>query len=174
MSPAPVFAIAAVLLIISIISFVYFIKINRKNKIEFDRKLNEYNKAVEQFKQEESRWLERLQQEKKAASRNPETNIAYSPRRIQFMAPNGASYDVPMIDQLSIGSNSRCDLCLKKTGIEPIHCKISYADGVYTLTDVGTSSGTFFDGNRMSPNTPQEIRTGVLQLGRVTLFMTID
>ena len=89
------------------------------------------------------------------------------------MAPNGASYDVPMIESMTIGNNQRCDLCIKKTGIEPIHCKINYEDGIYTITDNGTASGTFFDGNRVAPNTPTEIKTGVLQLGRYTYFMTI-
>ena len=78
-----------------------------------------------------------------------------------------------MTDQMTIGNNPRCDLCIKKTGVEPLHCKITYSDGVYMMTDVGTTSGTFFDGTRLSPNTPVEIKTGVLQLGIVTLFMTV-
>ena len=174
MSAASVFGISAVLLVISIISFVYFIKVNRRNKVDFDKKLDAYNKAVARIKQEEEQRVKKAAQEKKTAARtNPATNVAYSPRRIQFMAPSGASYDVPMTDQMTIGNNPRCDLCIKKTGVEPLHCKVTYSDGVYMMTDLGTSSGTFFDGTRLSPNTPMEIKTGVLQLGRVTLFMTV-
>ena len=84
MGAAPVFGISAVLLVIAIISFVYFIKVNRRNKIDFDKKLEAYNQAVAKIRQEEEQRLKRAEQEKKAAARtNPETNVAYSPRRLR-------------------------------------------------------------------------------------------
>ena len=175
LSPVPVFVIAALLLGVSIASFTFFIRVNKRNKREFDRRLAEYNKAVEQIKQQEEQNTKKVEVKKRtAASRNQESGIANSPRRIQFMAPDGASYDVPMIDSMSIGNNPRCDFCVKKTGVESIHCKITYSDGAYYTLDTGTASGTFFDGNRIAPNKLQEIKTGVLQLGHVTFFMTID
>lgn len=173
LSPVPVFLSAALLLGISIMSFSVFIRLNRRNKKDFDKKLAAYNEAVEKIRQQEEAKNAKPEGAKKPAAVKTEASIANSPRRIQFMAPNGASYDVPMIESLTIGNNQRCDLCIKKTGIEPIHCKINYEDGIYTITDNGTASGTFFDGNRVAPNTPTEIKTGVLQLGRYTYFMTI-
>lgn len=182
MRPAPVFVTAAILLAVSIVSFYLFIKINRRNKVIYDKKLADYNRAVEQLKQQEAKKAE-AQKPKPAPApvekkpvpvvKRPENDPANSPRRIQFMAPNGSSFDVPMIDTLSIGSSKKCDLVLDNESVAEVHCMIIYKDGVYSIKDMGSGAGTFYDGDPVPENPPMEVKTGVLKVGKMTLFMTI-
>ncbi len=187
MRPAPVFITAAILLAVSIISFYFFIKINRRNKKDFDRKLAAYNKAVEQIKQQEEQKAKARPQsvpvqtpvavkapvDNKVAPKKATGDIASSFRRIQFMAPNGASYDVPMIDSLTIGSSPECDLVIANDTVAGVQCRIRFADSKYTIQDLGSDNGTFVDGNPVPSDKAQEVKTGVLQMGKITLFMTI-
>ena len=180
LSPAPVFIIAGLLLVVSVLSFVFFIKVNRRQKQEFDRKLSAYKKAVDELRQREEERIRKEQQEKEeqkkasVAAKLAQTNPVNFPRRIQFMAPNGASYDVPMLESMTIGSNPRCDLYINQKGISDVHCKISYENGVYTLMDMGSRSGTSFNSTPVPANSSIEVRSGVLQIGKLTLFITID
>ena len=192
LSPALTFTIAAILLLISIVSFVLFIKINRRNKKIFDTKLTEYNHIVERIKRQEEEKAKQLNK-KPAPERRPVVaenkpapvakpaapvnktgrNIADAPRRIQFMAPNGASYDVPMFDSLTIGSDPNSDLFVDNPTVAKAQCKILYSGGTYMIEDLGSEDGTYVDGNRVPTNSTIEVKTGVLQMGKVTFFMTI-
>ena len=186
MSPAFVFVSAGILLAVGIASFCLFMKINRRNKKVYDRKLKAYNEAVDKIKSQElDRQQELEKQQMKAAAadkksaaapavRKPVINEASYPHRILFMAPNGARYDIPFKDAFTIGRNPRSDFYVKNGTAGGAHCRVIYKDGIYLLQDLGSEGGTFFDGNRIPPNTIQEIRTGVLQIGKVTLFVTID
>ena len=113
LGPVPVFIGAALLLIAAIASFVFFMKVNRSRKIAFDRKLAEYNKAVEELKKRDAEQQQkaaevRKRNDEKPAAPKPVVKTAVVkqdqlPRRVQFMAPNGASYDIPMNDSFTIG-----------------------------------------------------------------------
>lgn len=190
LSPALTFTIAAILLLVSIVSFVLFIKINRRNKKIFDTRLMEYNHIVERIKQQEEEKAklnkkpapERrpavaekkpVAEVKPAPAKNTGRNIADAPRRIQFMAPNGASYDVPMFDSLTIGSDPNSDLFVDNPTVAKAQCKILYSGGKYMIEDLGSEDGTYVDGNRVPTNSTIEVKTGVLQMGKVTFFMTI-
>ena len=182
MSPVPVFVGAALLLAAAIASFVFFMRINKARKKAFDRKLAEYNKAVEQLKQREEEEKKRAAAQKKKIDEQPRKPVAPKPvvteeqfpRRVQFMAPNGASYDIPMNDIMTIGKSPKCDFVVKNGTVSENHCRIIYANGKYKIEDLGSAGGTAFDGNPIPKNNPQEIKTGLLQIGRVTFFITID
>ncbi len=179
MNPVPVFIAAGVLFAVGIASFYLFIKINRRNKMVYDSKLKAYNEAVEKIKQQELERQQKAVTEKKPEPaapviRKPVSSEATLPHRVQFMAPNGASYDIPFKDAFTIGRNPRSDFYVKNGTVGGAHCRIIYKDGKYLVQDMGSEGGTFFDGNRIPPNTIQEIRTGVLQMGKVTFFVTID
>ncbi len=180
MSPGVVFGLSALLLAVSVVSFFFFIKINRKNKLEFDKKLKRYNQDMEIIRQqEESRIKEEQKKEQKKIKesqqiRPPVDRTEYYPRRVQFMSPSGASYDVPLQDSFTIGKNPNCDLCVKDPSVGAMHCKILYSEGKYLIQDLGSGIGTYFDGILIPANSVQEIRTGVLQFGKVTFFVTID
>lgn len=42
--------------------------------------------------------------------------------------------------------------------ISRIHCRVDCADGQYTVTDMGSTNGTYLNGNRLNPNTPYPIK----------------
>ena len=178
LKPATVFVSAGVLLAIAIASFYLFMKINRRNKNVYDRKLKAYNEAVEKIKQQELQRQQQAAVEKKVAPapvvKKPVSSEANYPYRIQFMAPNGASYDIPFKDSFIIGRNPRSDFYIKNGTVAGAHCKVFYNDGKYMIQDLGSETGTFFDGNRIPEDSIMEIGTGVLQMGKVTLFVTID
>lgn len=178
MKPATVFVSAGALLALAIVSFYLFMKINRRNKSVYDRKLKAYNEAVEKIKQQELQRQQQAAMEKRAASapavKKPISSEANYPHRVQFMAPNGASYDIPFKDAFIIGRNPRSDFYIQNNSVAGAHCKVFYNDGKYMIQDLGSESGTFFDGNRVPENSIMEIKTGLLQMGKITLFVTID
>ncbi|MBR1796656.1 MAG: FHA domain-containing protein [Clostridiales bacterium] len=175
MHPAPVFIFAALLLGASIALFYYFIRINRRNKVEFDAKLAAYNKAVEELKRKEEERKKKSPEVPKEANKRiePAKTISYT-RSIQFMAPNGSSFDVPMTDTITIGKSQRCDFIVDDKTLSDVHCKVLYSEGKYIIQDLGSKMGTYFDGVRIPSSTATEIKTGVLQMGKTTFFMTID
>ncbi len=176
-NPALVFGLAAALLAASVVLFVYFIRLNKGRSREYSRKVKEYNKAVEALRKEE---MNRRAQAEKAANpvkveeKPSEPDVSLFPRRIQFMAPSGASYDVPILYSMTIGKDPQCDLVVDNASVSAFHCKITYSDGHYFAEDMGSENGTSFDGNEIVSGKKTEIKTGVFQVGRVTFFMTID
>lgn len=182
LGPVPVFIGAALLLIAAIASFVFFMKVNRSRKIAFDRKLAEYNKAVEELKKRDAEQQQRAAEIRKKSDEQPARPVARNtvireeqlPRRVQFMAPNGASYDIPMNESFTIGKSDKCDFVVKNGTIGEVHCRILYVNGKYRIEDLGNAGGVAFDGNPVPKNSTMEIKTGLLQIGRVTFFVTID
>lgn len=182
LSPVPVFVGAALLLIAAIASFVFFMKVNRTRKIAFDRKLAEYNKAVEELKKRDAEQQQRAAVVKKKSDEQPARPVTKTtvirevqlPRRVQFMAPNGASYDIPMNESFTIGRSDKCDFVVKNGTIGEVHCRVIYVNGKYRIEDLGNAGGVAFDGNPVPKNSTMEIKTGLLQIGRVTFFVTID
>lgn len=184
LSPVPVFIGAALLLGVAIASFVFFMRVNKSRKQAFDRKLDEYNKAVEELKKRDAEQQQRAAELKKKSDEKPaapkpvvKTAVVKEdqlPRRVQFMAPNGASYDIPMKDSFTIGKSPKCDFVVKNGTIGDVHCRVLYVDGKYRIEDLGNAGGVAFDGNQVPKNSSMEIKTGLLQIGRVTFFVTID
>lgn len=51
-------------------------------------------------------------------------------------------------------------------GVSGVHCRVDYSNGSYTLTDLGSSNGTFLNGQRMISNLPMPLTPGsVFYLG---------
>lgn len=185
MSPVPVFIVAALLLGVAIASFVFFMRVNRSRKAAFDRKLAEYNKAVEELKKRDAEQQRAAAEVRKRRDEQPAPKPvpvvkkavipeAQLPRRVQFMAPNGASYDIPMNDSFTIGKSPKCDFVVNNGTIGEVHCRVIYVNGKYRIEDLGNAGGTAFDGNPVPKNSTMEIKTGLLQIGRITFFVTID
>ena len=173
LSPVPVFIGAALLLGVAIASFVFFMRVNKSRKQAFDR-----NKKRDAEQQQRAAELKKKSDEKPAAPK-PVVKTAVVkedqlPRRVQFMAPNGASYDIPMKDSFTIGKSPKCDFVVKNGTIGDVHCRVLYVDGKYRIEDLGNAGGVAFDGNQVPKNSSMEIKTGLLQIGRVTFFVTID
>ena len=188
MNPVLTFLGSGLLLAAAVVLFVYFVRINKSRKIAYDREMETYNRTMEEIRTQEIRRSEEIRRQERqrqlarmspaavpaSASAGANDAVASSPRRILFMAPNGASYDIPMIDSITIGKNPRCDLIVKNGTVGDLHCKILYDSGAYMLQDLGFAAGTYFDGNKLPQNSVCEISSGVLRIGKVTFFVTID
>jgi len=65
------------------------------------------------------------------------------------------------------GSGANCDIVLAGTTVSGRHCKLSFMDGVYTLEDLGSTNGTYVDGEKILA--PTIVRPGQrITLGRNT------
>jgi pSer/pThr/pTyr-binding forkhead associated (FHA) protein len=61
----------------------------------------------------------------------------------------------------AIGRNAaKVDICVLDDGVSMIHAELSYCSGIWTLTDSGSTNGTFVDGRRVTG-------TMVVQSGQV-------
>ena len=75
--------------------------------------------------------------------------------------PDGSM--VPLAEgPMLIGRLADCQICMPPDtkGVSRHHCKVELRKGVITLTDVGSSGGTFVGGNRIAVNVPVQIGKG--------------
>jgi len=170
MKPGPVFITSGILLAIAVVSFVFFIVINKKRR-EHNDKIDRELKAMAQS------------QLKPGVSETTDSgsNFAFDktedfnyPRRVMFMAASGECYDIPMLETITIGNNPRCDFYVNNSTVADLHCKIIYSDGKYILQDMGSEAGTCIDGARVEPGSVTDLTSGLLQLGKANFFLTLD
>ena len=53
-----------------------------------------------------------------------------------------------------VGLDPGADVCLDDSAVGHYQCMIDYSDGGLMVWDLGTRSGTFINGDRISPNAP--------------------
>jgi ABC-type multidrug transport system ATPase subunit/pSer/pThr/pTyr-binding forkhead associated (FHA) protein/ABC-type multidrug transport system permease subunit len=82
-----------------------------------------------------------------------------------------ASNDTRPQDSWVIGSAPACDLRVPEPTVSARHCRVVRKGAGYTLEDLGSTNGTFVNGNRLKPGEPVRIayRTRVLLAGRVEM-----
>lgn len=51
-----------------------------------------------------------------------------------------------------VGRAPNCDMVVPHTSISRNHCLIEYVEGEFFITDLGSSNGSFINGERMSPH----------------------
>lgn len=85
------------------------------------------------------------------------------------VAPDAAPRTVPITDAaLVIGRQPPCGLLLPGGEVSRQHCRIDVAGGEATITDLGSTNGTFVDGRRLAD--PTALRPGaVIQVGACVL-----
>jgi len=72
--------------------------------------------------------------------------------------------DTPKTD-IVVGRNSTNDLVVKHDSVSRQHCRIEVAKGVFYVTDLGSSNGTFIDGHKLEP----QKRTACLSAQQLTI-----
>lgn len=72
--------------------------------------------------------------------------------------------DTPKTD-IVVGRNSGNDLVIKHDSVSRQHCRIEVAKGVFYITDLGSSNGTFIDGQKLEP----QKRTAFLSAQQLTI-----
>ena len=55
----------------------------------------------------------------------------------------------PLIDELSIGRNTKNDIVIKDKVVSKNHAHIFYEDGLYFIEDLNSSNGTYLNGEQI-------------------------
>jgi len=72
-----------------------------------------------------------------------------------------------------VGFDPGVDVCLDDSAVGHYQCMIDFSDGGLMVWDLGTRSGTFINGDRVSPNSP--LRSGdELAFGKVRFLVRYD
>jgi len=77
--------------------------------------------------------------------------------------------------EMIIGRGSRCDVQIDRSSVSRRHCELKLHKGTWTVCDLESSNGTFFEGERLEPGARVATTGGVLRLGsRVELRVLVD
>jgi pSer/pThr/pTyr-binding forkhead associated (FHA) protein len=76
--------------------------------------------------------------------------------------------------QVTIGRADSCDIVLPESSVSTLHARLQRREGVWTITDLGSTNGTVVDGERLQDEVPLSPGAS-LKLGEVmALFEPID
>ena len=70
----------------------------------------------------------------------------------------------PFVERITVGRTRNQDLCLPTGQVSKLHAYFTMLEGgeSYSLTDNGSTNGTFVSGKRLVPEQPVELRSGAL------------
>lgn len=69
--------------------------------------------------------------------------------------------------QLVIGRSTACDVVIEGDHVSRIHCKLTLAEGVLLVEDLGSANGTYLDGRRLVAGRPARVHgRSDLRIGR--------
>jgi hypothetical protein len=83
------------------------------------------------------------------------------------LVPLNGSQPVPLARSrpLIVGRDSSCDLVIPDPSVSGRHARIEFAERIWTLTDLGSTNGTWLNGARLAE--PVSIQAGdIVQFGR--------
>lgn len=73
-----------------------------------------------------------------------------SPTYAEMQSPQGITVDVYSGRPIVVGrSRKNSNLHLESEGVSRVHAKLQYRDGVLYVTDLGSTNGTYVNGNRL-------------------------
>ena len=71
-------------------------------------------------------------------------------------------------DSVLVGRASNNDLVIPHDSVSRTHCCIDYRKGIFYVTDLGSSNGTFIDGEKLNPNEKKAfLSSSQLTIGRL-------
>jgi pSer/pThr/pTyr-binding forkhead associated (FHA) protein len=84
------------------------------------------------------------------------------------LVPQGGGEAIPLVREvLVLGRRESCDICLKFPNISGRHCELTLKDGVWLITDLGSTNGIKVNGLRLAPRARKLLHTGdVLTIGK--------
>ncbi len=76
-------------------------------------------------------------------------------------------------ERISVGRSARADTCMPYPRISKHHAEFRLVDGEYELIDAGSTNGTYVNGERLAPQSPQRLPADcILHFGKYeTRFM---
>ncbi|MFP5385654.1 MAG: FHA domain-containing protein [Bacteriovoracia bacterium] len=67
-----------------------------------------------------------------------------------------------------VGRSTKSDLVIPHESISRSHCRIEFVKGIFKITDLGSSNGTYVDGNQLKPEVPTPfLTTSQLMIGKL-------
>ena len=75
------------------------------------------------------------------------------------LSANGNTWDFTQ-ETVMVGRESSCDLCISKPKISRNHAVFQYANHSWYLKDLGSTNGTFVNGNKLEPQKTVHIHDG--------------
>jgi serine/threonine-protein kinase len=92
---------------------------------------------------------------------------------IVLVAPDGHEYPV-YEGRTTIGRDAGNDMVLPFNQVSRHHAQIQFGPAQCTVTDIGSTNGTFINGTPAPPGVPQPLRPGdALGIGPITLTVTL-
>lgn len=79
----------------------------------------------------------------------------------------------PIIGEISIGRGSRNDIYIKDRVVSKNHMKIFFSDGYYYVEDLGSSNGTYLNGNDIGDNVVEIVDGDLISVGKIQ-FMFVN
>jgi len=77
----------------------------------------------------------------------------------------------PPLASWVIGADPGCDVVVAQPAVSGRHCRLSRYEHGFALEDLGSTNGTYVDGNRLTPGKPMVVSSGqAITLGRRTPF----
>lgn len=73
----------------------------------------------------------------------------------------------------TIGRNEDCDLPIESNRISREHVRLDVVDGVYWARDLGSTNGTFVNGQRLGQNAELVKDGDIVQFGRIRLRLNV-
>lgn len=70
---------------------------------------------------------------------------------VQIQTPGGMKEFMIQASQFIVGRSKECGICLEEPSLSRQHIRISWIQGTITLSDLGSSNGSFLNGNKLSP-----------------------
>jgi ABC-type multidrug transport system ATPase subunit len=75
-------------------------------------------------------------------------------------------------DQVTIGRSPQCDIALAHPAVSREHARVVATRGELRVVDVGSSNGTFVNGERVAPGSPRRVENGdEIRVGPVKLVV---
>lgn len=67
-----------------------------------------------------------------------------------------------------VGRSNKNDLVIPHESISRNHCRIALVKGIFHITDLGSTNGTYIDGEKLTPNVPAPfLATSQLMIGKL-------
>ncbi len=95
--------------------------------------------------------------------------------RLQITGPDNTQTDVVLTPSSTIGRQPGNDIVINDQRVSRQHAVITCQAGVCHITDLGSSNGTYLDGERLAPNVPTLLTPGVaVTVGSYSLVLHVE
>nr|WP_223875333.1 FHA domain-containing protein [Nanchangia anserum] len=109
---------------------------------------------------------------RKAKSRRPRGGIGAEPHHLSVTGGPQAGASLPLgSSAIRVGRSAACSLVIDDSYASSQHARFYKSDGVWHVEDLGSTNGTFVDGERLT--SPRQLAIGMeVRIGQTILELT--